>query len=65
MRSVDELEIPVNLNEILEKEGFWEDETIEPLLITIEKIEYKGIETISFQAEFETFEEYEKIDGYD
>lgn len=63
MKQIEELEIPVNLMEILKEEEYWEDETFEPIVITIEEVSYKGKDMLSYQAAFEVLDDYEEIDG--
>ena len=62
-RSISEFNFPENLSKILEDEGYYEDETFEPITITVQEIQYKGEDMISYQAEFEVLDEYEQIDG--
>ncbi|MEL7122871.1 MAG: Imm51 family immunity protein [Bacteroidota bacterium] len=63
IKSIKKLKIPVNLDAILQEEEVWEDESYDPILITIEKVNYQGVDKISYSAEFEALDEYENIDG--
>ena len=63
IKSIDKLKIPKNLLKILYEKEYWEDYSFEPILITIEEIQYHGEDMISYQAEFEVLDEYEDIQG--
>ena len=63
IKSIEEFDFPTELETILKEEEFWEDESFEPITITIEEIQYKGLDMISYQADFEVLDEYEEIDG--
>ncbi|MBL7809039.1 MAG: hypothetical protein JNN28_14565 [Saprospiraceae bacterium] len=63
MKKFKALEIPDNLIEILEEEGYWEDDTFDPVVITIEEIFYKEEAMMSYQAAFDVLDTYEEIDG--
>ncbi|MBK9018316.1 MAG: hypothetical protein IPM82_32085 [Saprospiraceae bacterium] len=47
----------------MKEEEYWEDETFNPILITIEEVQYKGKSMISYQAAFEVLDEFDDIDG--
>ena len=51
------------MESILKEEVYWEDESYEPITITVEEIQYKGKDMISYQADFDVLDEYEDIDG--
>ena len=60
------MELPTNLNKILETEGYWEDyETYEPLELLIEPISYGGQKMISYQLQFEVLDQHPDILGND
>ncbi len=63
IKSIEDFTIPENLMEILGEEEYWEDESFDPILITVEETEYDGMEMISYTAEFEVLDKYEDIDG--
>ncbi len=63
IRSISNLRIPENLFKILEEEEYWEEESFEPLMITVEEIQYRGEDMISYQVTFEVLEEYKDING--
>ena len=63
IESIKNFNLPDNLLEILKEEDYFESEIFHPILITIEEIEFKGEDMISYQAEFEVLDEYEEIDG--
>lgn len=63
IKSIEEFEFPNDLNSILKEEEYWEDESFEPITITVEEIQYKGKDMVSYQADFEVLDEYEEIDG--
>lgn len=63
MKKIEEFNIPGNLIDILEKEGYWEDETFEPIMITVGVVSHKGKDMLSYQAAFEVLDGYEEIDG--
>lgn len=60
MKQIEELDIPENLAEILEEEGYWEDETFEPIILTVEEVSYKGKDMLSYQAAFDVFDAFSK-----
>lgn len=70
-----ELDLPRDLKHILEDEGFYEDETFDPILITVTETEFGGRNTTNFQLEFPAWEQIGpltkslkersiKLDGY-
>jgi len=63
LQSVSNFKLPEKLLEILEAEEYYEDESFEPIITTVEETIYKGEDMISYQAEFEILDEYEGIDG--
>ncbi len=63
LNPVSTLRIPGNLKIILEDEEYWEDDSFDPLLITIQPVVYQGKNVISFQAEFEPPDDSDDIDG--
>ncbi|WP_405414828.1 Imm51 family immunity protein [Maribacter sp. Asnod1-A12] len=65
IKSIENFELPGNLFQILQEEEYFESEDFDPILITIEEIQYKGEDVISYQAEFEVLEEYDNIYGYE
>ena len=50
------INIPGNINQILEEEGIWEDESFDPIIVTVMESEYKGKDVIGFQMEFPAWE---------
>lgn len=63
IKSINNLKIPENLLEILKKEEYWEDDSFDPILITVQEVQYHGKDMIAYTAEFEVLDEYEDIDG--
>lgn len=64
MKNAASLKIPSNLIHILSDEGFWEDESFDPILVSIEEIHHKGKDKICYEASFGFMEDYEDMDGY-
>lgn len=65
IKSIHKFVIPENLKAILTEQEYWEDDSFTPLMITIEKIQYRGEHMISYQADFGVLDEYENIGGYE
>ena len=63
IKLIEKLKIPLNLKEFLAEEEYWEDDSFEPLLLTIQEIEFNGKDSISYQAEFEINEDYPFASG--
>jgi len=63
IKSINNLKIPENLLEILKKEEYWEDDSFDPILITVQEVQYHGKDMIAYTAEIEVLDEYEDIDG--
>jgi len=63
IKSVTEFSLPENLEAILEEEGYWEDDSFEPILVTVEPVEIEGEEKISYQLSFETLDDFEEVEG--
>ncbi len=61
MKTLKEFKIPVDIPSIIAKHGYWEDDSFVPFTITIEEVQYKGKDMMSYQVQFEPFEEYETI----
>lgn len=64
MKNAASLKIPSNLMHILADEGYWEDESFDPILISIEEIHHKGKDKICYEASFALPDTPEDMDGY-
>ena len=58
---MNKIEIPDSINQILEDEGIWEDESFDPIIVTVMESVYKGKDVIGFQMEFPAWEKLGKI----
>jgi len=63
IKSIQEFNFPIKLETILKEEEYWEDESFEPITITVEEIQFNGKNIISYQADFEVLDEFEEIEG--
>jgi hypothetical protein len=65
MKKVESLKFPGNLMMILKDEGFWEDDSFDPILITVEEVHYKGLDKISYEASFGLLDAFADMDGFE
>ncbi|MTB53873.1 hypothetical protein [Lewinella sp. W8] len=63
IKSVEEFAFPQDLESIVRQEGYWEDESFEPLIIVVDQVQYKGEEMLSYQVQFDLFRESGGMDG--
>ena len=61
IKPIGEFEFPANLNSILTDEEYWEDESFDPITITVEEIQYRGEDMISYQAELRWSKDSHKL----
>ena len=63
--TIDQLNIPQNLDAYLDENKDWYTDVFDPIFITIDKILYGGPPLISYQLEFEAGVEFEMMDGHE
>lgn len=56
---------PDELHRYMAEEGFWECNHFDPILITVQEVEYKGQSMISYEASLDIVEDFGDQDGYD
>lgn len=62
MLKIDELKFPPKLRGIIADEGFYQDDSFEPLLINVSELGHKGRVVIGYQLILKAGEHYEEIE---
>jgi hypothetical protein len=65
MRILPQIMTPNNLSQIVKKEGYWEDYSFEPVLLSVEELNHNGHAKIVYQLLIQRLKNYEELKGKD
>ena len=65
MRILPQIMTPNNLSQIVKKEGYWEDYSFEPVLLSVEELNHNGQAKVVYQLLLPRLKNYEELKGKD